>query len=89
MSKRPRRSGVKVETVETEPAAPSTSATPEALYGVAMLKIALEVKRHASEPLDSIISRVLTQMRLPEGAFRDYLASNGGLLKAIAEKRKL
>jgi hypothetical protein len=57
------------------------------LYGVAMLKIAMELKKADSRPVDELIHGVLTRMRLDETEFRRFLDSNGGLLRAIAQKR--
>lgn len=57
------------------------------LYGVAMLKIAMELKKADAQPLDALISGVLARMNLPEGEFRSYLTANGGLLRTIASKR--
>ena len=57
------------------------------LYGVAMLKIAMELKKADARPVDELIEGVLTRMRLDEGEFRRFLESNGGLLRAIAQKR--
>jgi hypothetical protein len=58
------------------------------LYGVAMLRIAMELKKADGAPLERLISGVLTRMRLPEADFRSYLEKNGGLLKAIAQSRE-
>lgn len=58
------------------------------LYGVAMLKIAMELKKADSRPLEELVSSVLQRMHLPEEEFRQFLASNGGLLRTIALKRK-
>lgn len=58
------------------------------LYGVAMLKIAMELKKADARPLDELITGVLTRMRLDEGDFRRFLDANGGLLRTIAQKRK-
>ena len=58
------------------------------LFGVAMLKIAMELKKPDAGVLDEIISSVLTRMGLPEDEFRAYLAQNGGLLRSIAQKRR-
>jgi len=57
------------------------------LYGVAMLKIAMELKKADARPVDELITGVLTRMRLNENDFRRFLESNGGLLRAIAQKR--
>ncbi|MBK7861505.1 MAG: hypothetical protein IPJ65_23400 [Archangiaceae bacterium] len=58
------------------------------LYGVAMLKIAMELKKADARPVDELITGVLQRMRLPEADFRAFLAMNGGLLKTIAQKRR-
>lgn len=57
------------------------------LYGVAMLKIAMELKKADARPVDELITGVLTKMRLDEAEFRRFLESNGGLLRSIAQKR--
>lgn len=57
------------------------------LYGVAMLKIAMELKKADSRPVDELIKGVLTKMRLDEAEFRRFLDSHGGLLRAVAQKR--
>lgn len=58
------------------------------LYGVAMLKIAMELKKADARPLEELVSSVLQRMHLPEEDFRQFLASNGGLLRTIALKRR-
>jgi hypothetical protein len=72
------------QTVETLPV--EVAASP--LYGVAMLKIAMELKKADAAPVDELITGVLKRMNLPEGDFRAFLAMNGGLLKTIAQKRR-
>jgi hypothetical protein len=57
------------------------------LYGVAMLKIAMELKKADARPLDELIGGVLARMRLDEGEFRRFLDANGGLLRTIAQRR--
>ena len=61
--------------------------TASPLYGVAMLKIAMELKKADPAPLDALITGVLKTMRLDERTFRNYLEANGGLLRSIAQKR--
>ncbi|MBL8954255.1 MAG: hypothetical protein JNK82_25985 [Myxococcaceae bacterium] len=58
------------------------------LYGVAMLKIAMELKKADAKPVDELITGVLKRMNLPEADFRTFLSMNGGLLKTIAQKRR-
>lgn len=74
------------EAPEVPEVPPDIAASP--LYGVAMLKIAMELKKADARPLDELVSSVLARMHLPEDAFRQFLASNGGLLRTIAQKRK-
>jgi len=57
------------------------------LYGVAMLKIAMELKKPGTGGLDEIVSGVLGRMGLSEAEFRDFLSRHGGMLRAIAERR--
>lgn len=61
------------------------SASP--LYGVAMLKIAMELKKADARPLGELISGVLERMRLDEREFRRFLDANGGLLRTIARRQ--
>ncbi|WP_153867864.1 MULTISPECIES: hypothetical protein [Myxococcaceae] len=68
-----------------EPAEP-IEASP--LYGVALLKAAMELKRQPNRELEEILSGVLARMRIPEDEFRRYLAQNGGLLRQVAERKR-
>ena len=67
--------------------APAEVAEENPLYGVAMLKIAMELKKPDAAALEDIISGVLGRMRLSEEAFRRYLEQNGGLLREIALRK--
>jgi hypothetical protein len=62
--------------------------TESPLYGVAMLKIAMELKKPDAGDLDTILSGVLQRMKLDESEFRAYLEANGGLLRTIAQRKK-
>lgn len=53
----------------------------EALYGIAMLKIAMEAKKSKAKSMDAIISEVVTRMNLSEAEFRSHLAAKGVLLR--------
>jgi hypothetical protein len=79
------RSAVVVEEVAKTTLPPEVETSP--LYGVAMLKIAMELKKADARPLEELVSGVLTKMRLDEGVFRAFLEANGGLLRSIARKR--
>ncbi len=61
-------------------------ATASALYGVAMLKIAVELKKSKSASVDQIVADVLVKMRIDETQFRHFMDSNGGLLRTIARR---
>ena len=77
---------VALDAAQTEAAVPAElSASP--LYGVAMLKIAMELKKADARPVDELIVGVLTKMRLDEAEFRRFLEAHGGLLRAVAQKR--
>jgi hypothetical protein len=58
------------------------------LYGVAMLKVAMELKKADARSLDELIHGVLERMRLDEGEFRRFLEANGGLLRTIAQRKR-
>ena len=73
------------QAVTTEVPAPEVELSP--LYGVAMLKIAMELKKADARPLEELMSGVLKKMRLDEQEFRAFLEHNGGLLRTIAQRR--
>ncbi|MFL5321336.1 MAG: hypothetical protein ACJ790_16875 [Myxococcaceae bacterium] len=58
------------------------------LYGVAMLKIAMELKKPGAGELEEILTGVLQRMNIPESEFRTYLEQNGGMLRTIAARKK-
>lgn len=58
------------------------------LYGVALLKAAMELKRRPDKDLQEILSGVLARMRIPESEFRRYLDQHGGALRHIAERKQ-
>jgi hypothetical protein len=57
------------------------------LCAVAMLRVAVEMKKPDARGLDEIIEGVLERMRLDREAFRRFLAENGQLLRASAAAR--
>ena len=69
-------------------AAPPAEVAHSPLYGVAMLKIAMELKKADARPLDELVTGVLARMRLDEDEFRAFLELNGGLLRTIAQRRR-
>ena len=83
----PRGKQSRVTAIEAQSEAVPADLIASPLYGVAMLKIAMELKKADARPVDELIHGVLTKMRLDEGEFRRFLEANGGLLRAIAQKR--
>jgi hypothetical protein len=53
------------------------------LYAVALLRVALELKKGAAS-LDEIVASVSARMRLDESDFRAFLTQNLGPLQATA-----
>ena len=86
MSERKGRHEVVESETTTQSEAPKEIAE-NPLYGVAMLKIAMELKKPDARALDDILKGVLTRMHLSEETFRRYLEKNGGLLRMIAQKK--
>jgi hypothetical protein len=63
------------------PPAPAVEADP--LYGVVLLKTALELKRRQDGTVEDILRDVLARMRIPEAAFYAWLEQQGGLVQAL------
>jgi hypothetical protein len=63
--------------------APAPAVELDPLYGVALLKTALELKRRQDGTPEEILRGVLARMRLPEDKFRAWAAQQGGLLKLL------
>ncbi len=89
VTRMPKGMGRSAKVVELEQPQEQVPAALEAspLFGVAMLKIAMELKKADPRPLDELVTGVLSRMGLPESEFRAFLESNGGLLRSIATKR--
>lgn len=61
---------------------PSEAGTPsQALWGVALLRIALELKKQRAAPFTEVVSGVLSSMKIREPEFQEYLAREGVLHK--------
>src|SRR5262249_61653602 len=72
---KPSRTWGQVQTAEPGP--------PDGLCGVAMLKIAMELKKRSSVPVGEVVDAVLSTMAIDPSAFRKYLASKGGALERL------
>lgn len=68
---------------EQKAQAPAKAVEPDPLYGVALLKTALELKRRQDGTPEEILRGVLARMRLPEDEFRAWLAQQGELAKVL------
>lgn len=68
---------------EQKPQAPAKAVEPDPLYGVALLKTALELKRRQDGSPEEILRGVLARMRLPEDEFRAWLAQQGDWAKVL------
>jgi hypothetical protein len=67
----------------TATAGPPPPREPDPLYGVALLKMALELKRQRESSPEEILRGVLARMRLSEVEFRAWLAQQGELAKVF------
>lgn len=81
---------VKLE--EARQAAPKASPVPpveaDPLYGVVLLKTALELKRRQDGTVEDILRDVLARMRIPEAAFYAWLEQQGGLVQALGLRQR-
>lgn len=57
------------------------------LYAVAMLKVAMELKRDKAVGFEQIFENTLQAMSVDRETFRAYLQRNLGVLKSTAQKR--
>lgn len=71
---------------EAVPAKSVPIASPHPLYGVALLKVALELKKKPETEVGTAIQRVLRQMGLPTEDFAEFLRREGGILRMISEQ---
>jgi hypothetical protein len=56
------------------------------LYGVALMKTALELKRRRDGSVEEILRGVLARMRIPEAEFFAYLEQHGGLARLVGAR---
>jgi len=77
---------VKLEEARQVPrtqARPPPPVEPDPLYGVVLLKTALELKRRKDGSVEEILRGVLARMRIPEHEFRAFLEQRGDLKKLL------
>jgi hypothetical protein len=90
LRKSPRHAVTKLAVAVTEQKVEPNPVDQNPLYGVAMLRIALELKKSAEASvgtLDAIVSKVAARMGLIEPDFRAFLVSNRGLLQVLQARR--
>jgi hypothetical protein len=77
---------------KTAPPSDATSApTPDevqGLCGVAMLRIAMELKKRSSAPVEEVMRGVLSTMTLDGDTFRKYLAHQSGVVQKLEKMRR-
>jgi len=78
---------VSLEEKRAERAAAAVPAGQEALFGVALLKLALELKKPGAPALEALVPGVVRRMGLDEAAFQAWLSLNGGLLHGAAGRK--
>jgi hypothetical protein len=68
--------------------APTPPVEEDPLYGVVLLKAALELKRRQDGSVEEILRGVLARMRIPEARFFAWLEQQGGLLQALGVRER-
>src|SRR5689334_9031924 len=69
-----------------KPVGPSEAEDP--LFGVALLRIALELKKQPDADLERVVTRVVAEMKLSEREFQAFLLRHGGLLNNLGPRRR-
>jgi len=69
-------------------ARPAPTVESDPLYGVVLLKTALELKRRKDGSVEEILRGVLARMRIPEHEFRAFLEQQGGLVKLLGLRER-
>jgi hypothetical protein len=78
------RNGIRVATKVAEPAIPSPD---DDLYAVAMLKVAMELKRGPARGFEAIFEETLKALDVDRDSFRAYLGRHMDKLMQTARKR--
>ncbi|GHG93111.1 hypothetical protein [Comamonas sp. JC664] len=76
------------QSTPTAQRAPTPPLEPDPLYGVVLLKTAMELKRRQDGTVEDILRGVLARMRIPEAEFFAYLEQQGGLLQALGMRAR-
>lgn len=78
-------SKVRAAVTTTEVTAAATPHDP--MYAVALLKIALELKRDPAAGVEATVERIVSAMGFPADSFRRYVEGNLALLTTTARAR--
>ncbi len=74
-------------TAVVERTAPSTRLPDSALWSIAMLRIAVELKRPGAPDVEEIVAGVVARMGIPQADFKKYLAEHLSLLQKAVQDR--
>lgn len=66
---------------------PAPAVEPDALWPIAMLRIAMELKRPGAPGLEEIVDGVVARMGISKDQFERYLSEHLGLLREDARKK--
>lgn len=66
--------------VQEDVARPAVVVEPDGLWSIAMLRIAMELKRPDAPSLERVVERVVERMGIPQDQFERYLSEHLGLL---------
>jgi len=66
-----------------KPVVAQAKVEPDALWSIAMLRIAMELKRPDAPALEAIIDGVVARMGIPKAQFKKYLAEEIGELQEV------
>jgi len=86
MSKSGRTRAATRATVREAPARATEGVEPDALWPIAMLRIAMEMRRPGAPGLDEIISGVVKKMGIPKGEIEKYISEHVGALQETARR---
>jgi len=91
MRKTGRTRAARTATLEKAPASAEARqdsiVEPDGLWPIAMLRIAMELKRPEAPGLDQIISGVVAKMGIPKAQFEKYIEEHLGTLQEAAKKK--
>ncbi|MCL2012321.1 MAG: hypothetical protein FWG75_06005 [Cystobacterineae bacterium] len=81
--KRTPRTQTRTQTRSTSQKIPAPENLPDGLYGLAMLKLALALKKQPQAPLPQLVAKTLEDLGLSEAGFHHYLEERGQGLEEL------